>query len=214
MFSSKKATSQNLITSPKLSYINVGKGLNPSQMITKTPSVSIIGTTRTGTIIPFIPITQTKTTSNIITKNDFITRTRPNTRTKQNPSIKFSANPKSPPVTKISPIFKQSIQPVTRPDTVIKTTLKTSTVPSMQIPTTPIYTPRIPPVSIRQTPPPPPPPILWFGGGGGNTKSPFDLKKSNQPKDYTPSAFAASFNIKGKSKKGGIKTGLGLRPII
>ena len=38
-------------------------------------------------------------------------------------------------------------------------------------------------------------------------------KTRKQPKGYTPSAYAAGFNIKGKASKIGIKSGLGLRPI-
>jgi hypothetical protein len=65
-----------------------------------------------------------------------------------------------------------------------------------------------------------PPTFTFFGGipsftpfggvGSGKRRKKIRVK---QPRKYTPTGFAAIFNIKGKSTKGGIKSGLGIRPL-
>lgn len=57
-----------------------------------------------------------------------------------------------------------------------------------------------------------PPPFipLGFGGRFGSRKR---RSRSVQSKSYSPSAFSVIGNIRGKSTKGGIATGLGLRPL-
>jgi len=63
------------------------------------------------------------------------------------------------------------------------------------------------------TPPPPPTPFLPSREGQFIRRIKRRKIKTKQPKAYTPTAYAAVGEIEGKATKGGIKTGLGLRPI-
>jgi len=81
--------------------------------------------------------------------------------------------------------------------------------------TPPDTPPRRPPEEPPDTPPPFTPPSfpkLSYPSARFGLRKPKQTK-AKQPRKYTPSGFAAVFEIKGKPTKAGIKTGLGLRPI-
>jgi hypothetical protein len=114
---------------------------------------------------------------------------------------------------------------VPKPIEIIVPQLKTPTITKITVPRVPepVRTPKTPeliqPPRIKEPGPRPPglkvPPIPGIiplpgmsGGGWGKVG-----KRKRQPKQYTPSAFAASFGVKGKKSKYGELSGLGIRPI-
>jgi len=149
-----------------------------------------------------------------------ITRVDPKTETiiKTSPISKTSSIQRVSPILDLSPAQTTKISQTQKQKqqqrqklTPITTTITTPTTPTILTPptTNPPFTPPVAPPTFI----PPPPTFEYFPKMSLGLGKSYSRKKVKQPKEYTPSAFAAGFKIKGKSTKLGIKSGLGLRPI-
>ncbi len=122
----------------------------------------------------------------------------------------------SPSVSK-SPSPSKSISPYPSPSKSISPSLSPSPSPSPSKSLSPYMTsPSLSPSPTPKTPFPTPKPYpypLSRKKRFGRTRKTKSFFKTKQPRALTPSGWAAVGSIKGKITKGGIKTGLGARPI-
>ena len=122
----------------------------------------------------------------------------------------------TPPKPKITPTIKQAQDNAISQQPVINPILDIAQTPKQPITETPIK----PPTPTKSTNPnintffaPPPFADVYKGTARGLLSRSKKSREFNQPKEYSPTAFAQALNIRGKGTKAGEFTGFGIRPI-
>lgn len=208
---------ENPLTTVKRAGTNIKKDFTLSRLKPKTST--LLKRTKGS-----IPINALNVLSKPITTPKLFPLVRTRTAGKQ--VSKVITSPRLKPISALTPVTSQAVLPkvsvATKTSPVLKTssltgqTVRSITSPRVtsagglvSLPVTNIVPPPIPPITtVPFTPSFPFVPPAGFGRRKKGVK-----QKGKQYKRYTPTLTSFLFNIRGKSSKVGVRSGLGIRPI-